>query len=836
MTTNSLLRVMATALLLAAACKSEFPAGSYADGGPKDADALPADQAPANDSPQNTDEASIGPTKPDGLDLTGLTALTVTTSGGMPGIQGDACNTDNKNVFTLVFQTRVLSWEHCAIDSNTAAAYRKAETQLLTDYEVTAAQLLLDLLSTDYDRTDCGADKPLETLDLTFADRVEHYQDDFYAGCPDYAPVDGRTYVRYMDLIASWLDELGRGSNPLPSSFLSVAVVSDLNPFPSSAAMTAATAACGTAVNPSYDVTAATRTISWSSCVSGSTGYGLRIGGRVLSEGEFARVMQSWSAIQLGATGDCSTPRSQKSLQLTTAPGVYSYLYLNDVTPCSRDTASAYSMYVVGLDDLAALLASLASGSLPSDGGALPVDSGPPTCRPPSPDYGPTSVFPILPNGTPKAVTTCSVACGISAWPLYGNTIDIALPYGACAPDTPPCSTIAAIPCACANAGRVDSFNCSCEGGTWICGILSLAAVICTPCPDAGVGNTDGGNDAAPVLRGDFASTGSMTEARYQHTATLLPSGKVLIAGGATTGPMGEMAIIYVTQGADLYDPAAGTFTATGAMAVARYQHAATLLPNGKVLITGGIGNWPQPWETASAELYDPATETFIVTGTMTGARARHTATLLPNGKVLIANGGSAELYDPAAGTFAAAGAMTSVGDPHTATLLGNGKVLIAGQAGAELYDPTSGTFTATGAMTVARSGHTATLLPSGKVLVTGGEVSYTPLASAELYDPIGGTFTATGAMSETRWSHTATLLQSGKVLIVGGGGATLGLTSAELYDPGAGTFTATGSLTVGRYDHTATLLLLGGKVLVAGGDQSPSGSLVSIVSAELYE
>jgi hypothetical protein len=703
MTAKSLLCAMATALFLVAACGNEFSAGSYNDGGSNEVSA-------AVDGPSGADGAS----KPEGLTLAGLTAVTVATSGGMPG-PNDACRTDDTNVYSLDLQTRALSWQHCAIDPSTATASRKTETQLLTNYEVTAARLMLDLLSTGYDRTACGADKPLETIDLAFGDRIEKYQDDFYAGCPTYAPVDGRTYLHYVDWITNWLSALSQGLQSLPSTFISLAVVSDLDPFPGSAAMTAATKACGAPVNPSYNVTAATQEISWSSCVSGLTGYRLQTGNRVLSDSEFARVMQSWSAIQLGATGDCSTPRSLKSLQLTTAPGVYSYDYLNDFSACSRDATSAYSMYVVGLDDLAALLASLANGLSPSDAGVLPMDSG------------------------------------------------VELP-------------------------------------------------------------------------GVFTPTGSMSEARYQHTATLLPNGKVLIAGGATTGPNGEMAIVYVTQGADLYDPATGTFASTGAMAVARYQHTATLLQNGKVLLTGGLGNWPQPWETASAELYDPASETFAATGTMTGARARHTGTRLPNGKVLIANGGSAELYDPSAGTFSATSTMLPAGDPHTATLLDNGKVLIAGPAGTELYDPTAGTFSATGAMTAARSGHTATLLLSGKVLITGGEVSYTPLASAELYDPTSGTFVATGTMSETKWDHAAALLQSGKVLIVGGAGSTSGLTTAELYDPGAGTFTATGNMMVGRYDHTATLLPLGEMVLVAGGIQNLAGAFVSLMSAELYE
>ncbi len=465
--------------------------------------------------------------------------------------------------------------------------------------------------------------------------------------------------------------------------------------------------------------------------------------------------------------------------------------------------------------------------------GALPVDSGPPTCRPPSPDYGPTSVFPLLPNGTPTAPTTCSVACGTSAWPLYGNTIDIALPYGACAPDTPPCSTIAAIPCDCGSYGAVDWFNCSCEGGTWICGILSLAAVICTPCPDAGVGNPDGGNDAAPALQGVFVPTGSMTQARASYTATLLPNGKVLVAGGQIIG--------WYLASAELYDPAAGTFAATGSMTAGRGYHTATLLPNGKVLVAGGEAEDP-----AGAELYDPSAGTFTATGSMTNGRVQHTATLLTNGKVLVAGGlgnyvnwgnsASAELYDPSAGTFTATGWMTWTRQGHTATLLPSGKVLVAGgsfdsELSAELYDPAVGTFTATSSMVAAREMHTATLLPSGKVLIAGGSMYKANFAPAELYDPAAGTFTATGNMTLEREQMTATLLPSGVVLITGGGTVDGNLASAELYDPAAGTFTATGSMTVARDDHTATLLP-SGTVLIVGGE-SDSGILAS---AELYE
>jgi hypothetical protein len=481
-------------------------------------------------------------------------------------------------------------------------------------------------------------------------------------------------------------------------------------------------------------------------------------------------------------------------------------------------------------------------GNPPVDGGvdalSTPAD-GPATCRAPSPEYGPTSVFPVLPNGTPAAATTCPAACGNSAWqgPWPMDYIDIALPYGACAAGTPSCSALGAIPCACgASSGPVDGFNCSCEGGTWICRIFALGTALCMPCPDAGVG--DGPNDAAPALQGIFAPNGNMTTVRHEHTATLLPSGKVLIAGGETSRPVGEMGIVDVTASTELYDPATGTFTATDDMTTARYQHTATLLPGGKVLITGGLGNSP-PVETTSAELYDPAAGTFSATGSMTVARQSYTATLLGNGKVLIAGGvnvgASAELYDPATGTFAATGNMTNGMADHTATLLPSGKVLLAGGGSAQLYNPASATFAATGTTPPFRFRHAATLLPGGKVLLVGGQRfgAESCLVDAELYDPTAETFTpTTGSMGVDRCQPTATLLSSGKVLVTGAiQNQSPG--SAELYDPATGTFTPTGNMSVARTAAFTATLLPSGRVLIAGGEDDKGTFLAS---AELYE
>jgi hypothetical protein len=275
------------------------------------------------------------------------------------------------------------------------------------------------------------------------------------------------------------------------------------------------------------------------------------------------------------------------------------------------------------------------------------------------------------------------------------------------------------------------------------------------------------------------------------------------------------------------------TFTTTGSMNGVCQLHTATLLNNGKVLMAGG--NNLQP-DLASAHLYDPATGTWSTTGNMSDARRNHTATLLNDGKVLVTGGSSngsylasAELYDPATGAWTTTGSMNAAHYAHTATLLNNGKVLVAGGASgssrlasAELYDPATGTWSTTGSTNAARYAHTATLLNDGKVLVAGGYNGSSSLASAELYDPATGTFTTTGSMNVARGGHTATLLNNGKVLVAGVG--------AELYDPATGTFTTTGSMNVARSSHTATLLN-NGKVLVAGGY---GGSYLA--STELYD
>nr|MDA8100502.1 hypothetical protein [Nitrospiraceae bacterium] len=289
-----------------------------------------------------------------------------------------------------------------------------------------------------------------------------------------------------------------------------------------------------------------------------------------------------------------------------------------------------------------------------------------------------------------------------------------------------------------------------------------------------------------PVENDWWKITGAMAIPRDRHSATVLPNGKVLIAGGFNGSS-------YVSS-AELYDPSAGTWSTTGSLAAARGVHTATLLPNGKVLVAGGFDGAA----LSSAELYDPESGIWSSTGSMAHARYRHTATLLQNGKILVAGGydgsanlHSAEVYDPDAGAWSDTGLMATARQWHTATLLQNGNVLVAGGlAGgvglfsAELYDPVIATWSTTTPMTAARAYHTATPLSSGKVLIAGGYDGSVYLSSAELFDPSAGTWSSTGSMASPRRWNTATLLQSGDVLVAGGGNDSIWYNSAELYDP----------------------------------------------------
>jgi N-acetylneuraminic acid mutarotase len=298
-----------------------------------------------------------------------------------------------------------------------------------------------------------------------------------------------------------------------------------------------------------------------------------------------------------------------------------------------------------------------------------------------------------------------------------------------------------------------------------------------------------------------WSFTGSMLQARNYFSATLLNNGLVLVVGGTYRGTF----VQYGLTSAELYNPATATFSTTGSLNTGRYGHTATLLNNGKVLIAGGTNNSTR---LSSAELYDPTTGTFTVTGSLSCA-CGYSATLLANGMVLFLGG------------FDGSNAVTS----------------------AELYDPASGKFVPTGNLNVARAGPSSTLLGNGKVLVAGGVyytgvIPYTAvahyLASAELYDPSTGTFTLTGSLHTARDGQSATVLKDGNVLLAAGQNDNTQnygyLSSAELYNPATGKFSVTGSLNTPRFLHTAHLLASGQVLIVAGNHFG------SIASAELYD
>ena len=297
----------------------------------------------------------------------------------------------------------------------------------------------------------------------------------------------------------------------------------------------------------------------------------------------------------------------------------------------------------------------------------------------------------------------------------------------------------------------------------------------------------------------------------------------------------------------------AGEFSARGTMSTPRSGHTSTRLGDGRILITGGSSaNYPAVIE-GSTELYDPVARSFQFAANLRVPRSSHSATLLADGRVLIAGGyntsrveASAEIYDPTTNTFTNTGAMTTPRWGHTAILLGDGRVVILGSFGADLYDPQTGVFVSTGNL-AAPYGDTATLLKDGTVLITVLDFDEQPYRThGEVYDPVTGTFARVGDMVTFHLYPTFTQLSDGRVLFVGGDvgdGGDGASVVAELYDPQTGRFTETGGLTTGRQNHTATLLT-DGSVLIAGGHgaafcgvpRPDVGGIDNCASSELYD
>lgn len=378
--------------------------------------------------------------------------------------------------------------------------------------------------------------------------------------------------------------------------------------------------------------------------------------------------------------------------------------------------------------------------------------------------------------------------------------------------------------------------------------IVLLAELLRPRLPSSGGPSASPGTTSSPIGTvnpiappvGAWVPAPDMASARSEgFVAVGLLDGRVLVTG------------FDLNHGsAEIYDPRGETWTTTASPTELRVGATATLLGDGRVLLTGGLRG-PASIEggevifepaLASAELFDPRTGTWSVAASMLQARSDHSATLLRDGRVLVAGGvapesvpyprfSSTEIFDPETGTWSSGPSMLGRRDGHSATLLPDGRVLIAGGSDndrlstAELFNPFDGTWVSAPALPEAFYGHAATLLHDGSVLIVGGDVPRGPGAAgsahAAIYDPVGDTWTLTGSLSTPRIAHQATLLRDGRVLVTGGSKVSLPtdsvFDSAEIYDPTTAAWTTVAPMTLARAGHAA-VRLLDGRVLVVGG------------------
>lgn len=341
---------------------------------------------------------------------------------------------------------------------------------------------------------------------------------------------------------------------------------------------------------------------------------------------------------------------------------------------------------------------------------------------------------------------------------------------------------------------------------TWLTSILAVAS-----CDRADRAAGPVRSPLPPVadVQGTFGTAGELVSGRSGHVALRLPDGKVLVAGGVSANTR--------LASAELFDPASGVWTAAASMNHPRLGHAAVLLADGRAMVIGGasFNNCTDATVGGSAEIFDPASGAWTLTASLNESRNSPAAVVLQDGRVLVAGGGDR------------CGHMRS---------------------SVELFDPVAGTWSLTGSLSIGRQASAAVVLADGRVLLAGGMEAFPfpSLASAELYDPATGTWSATGSMNERRiWtsedmsaSGLLVLLHDGKVLAAGGvsrpdnfGANDLYLRSAELYDPATGTWSLTGDMAMARGEHQLTPLATG-EILVTAGRFS--GAVLS--SAEVYD
>jgi Kelch motif len=356
-----------------------------------------------------------------------------------------------------------------------------------------------------------------------------------------------------------------------------------------------------------------------------------------------------------------------------------------------------------------------------------------------------------------------------------------------------------------------------------------------------------GGFAAKLAALGAWSVTGSMAVARTQHAAVRLADGRVLATGGVTA--------TATTGTAEVFDPAAGTWSLTGSLITPRSRHTATLLADGRVLVTGGRFRGAS---LASAEIYDADAGMWLAVAAMHAARDNHAATLLADGRVLVTGGvsggdggspveKSAEIFDPATDTWTAADHMSIARYNQQATLLADGRVLVTGGFNvsifhipirdAEIYDPAADRWSQARNMDTPRATHVAFLRADGRVAVAGGWTqppnTITITATAETYDPVANAWTPAPGLPAPRGSlvNHGVMLLNGDFLAAGGRLDSGTIATSDRYSAATGTWSVTGSMSVPRVGATA-VLLADGRVLIAGG-----GNAAGVLSsAEIYQ
>jgi len=384
-------------------------------------------------------------------------------------------------------------------------------------------------------------------------------------------------------------------------------------------------------------------------------------------------------------------------------------------------------------------------------------------------------------------------------------------------------------------------------------------------------GDTTGTSGTAEIFDpapGTWTGTGALMAPRMRHTAALLPSGQVLVAGGGTAT-------------AEIWDPQTGTWTQAESMSVSRDWHTATRLTSGEVLVVGGESEYFLDTAYSGSEIFDPVTGHWRSGGGLSILRSRHSAAPLSDGRVLVSGGqfisphpmppvklDTAEIYDPTTNTWSLTGSMTQQRANATATLLPDARVLVVGSnfvAGytndfpetriTEIFDPATGTWKPDRELETGRVRHTTTVLSSGKVLVAGGASGPTgELASTELLDPLrlrvvpdsslippraSVSFTATGGSGTgLHWDFQtngsgATLTPDGHYTAGDKDQSTdvvrvtdsLGSIATATVTVVAGTWEAVGSMATERYNFPATDLK-DGRVLVVSADVRGSAEI----------